>query len=755
MNKRIFQSCLPGLLLLSASMPARACSSGSATIMALAPESADSYVVTALSSAGLMTGYFYGSQQPHAFKYSGGALNDLGTLGGVISEGFSINSSGQITGVSYTTNNAQLNAFLFDGSTLSDLGTLGGPYSSASLINDAGMVAGVSLLPGASETTAFIYSQGVMTSLGTLGGTYSSAFALNNVGQVVGESSIANGDSHAFVSIPGGILDLGTLGGNYSSAFWINDAGTVVGESALSSSDIHAFISAGGTMTDLGTFGGTYSSAFQVNSNGQVIGIATITNDIETHGFIYSSGVLSDLGTLGGTSVSPYAINNRGQVVGVATLADNTSHAFLWQQNQMVDLNSLLPANSGWELSLAQFINDAGRIVGNGTFNGAPAVFILDLASANNPPIAVAGPDQTVDCQAQVTLNGSSSSDPDHDPLTFEWSSAGTVLGTSSLLTVSLPMGTNVVTLKVTDTCGASNETKLTVIVADTTPPVGSCPASATVSANANCQGLVPDFTAQVVATDNCSPARSLVITQNPVAGTSVGLGQHPVTLTVTDPSGNSSSCMVLFTVVDTTAPSFLSGPSPVHLSADAHCQATVPNLLGSVIVSDSCTPDGQIGLAQSPVAGTLLPVGDHTVTITATDAAGNHASMVVLLSIADTTAPTIQSLAVSPNVLSPPNHQLVAVTVSALVTDNCDVAPVTKIVSITCNEVTAPADIQITGNLTATLAAAKASSGNSRIYTLNVQSTDASGNVSTGVVTVSVPKSNGSSGNGNNKLAP
>ena len=922
MNRRIFQRCLPVcLMLVSASLRAKACSTGSATITGLGVGDGNTYVVAGLNPTGQLTGYYYGSNPPHGFGYQGNVLTDLGTLGGVISQGFAINSGGQIVGASYTSGNLQLNAFLYSGSGLVDLGTLGGGYSSASLINDAGQIAGVSLLPGATDTTGFLYSQGTMTSLGTLG-SYSAPFSLNNAGQVAGESALPNGDIHAFLSQPGSLLDLGTLGGNYSSAFWLNDAGTVVGESALSNSNVHAFVYSGGTMTDLGTLGGTYSSAYEINTNGQIIGIATIAGDVETHGFVYSAGVLSDLGTLGGNSITPYALNNGGQVVGVVSAADGSNRAFLWDKGQILDLNSLLPANSGWQLAVAQFINDSGRIIGTGTSNGVSATFILDLASANNPPMAVAGADQVVDCQASVTLNGSASSDPDHDPLTYEWSVSGNVLGTTPVLSVALPMGTNIVTLKVTDTCGASSKTNVTVVVADTTPPVGSCPAAASVSADANCQARVPDFTGQVTATDNCTPTQALVITQSPAPGTILGLGQHPITLTVTDSSGNASGCSVLFTVLDTTpptilslpsaltlsagancqaavpnilagvvasdsctpanllaksqvpaagtmvgigvhsiqvtvtdaagnvatgtvgltvsdtsAPVFLSGPNPVQLSADAHCQAAVPNLLGAVLVTDNCTPAGQIALAQNPLPGTVLPVGNYTVTVTATDASGNGASLnvplsiadttppvilsspaqltvsadaschgqvpnvlsaivatdnctpssqlsvvqspvagttlpkgqsvitvtvsdaagnststSVLLSIVDTTAPTIQALSVSPAVLSPPNHQLVPVTVSALVADNCDSAPVTRITSITCNEVTAPGDIQITGNLTATLAASKSSSGSTRVYTLNIESRDASGNASTGTVTVTVPKSS-SSGNGNNKL--
>jgi probable HAF family extracellular repeat protein len=822
-------------------MRATACGSGALSITNLSSASGnDTFQVAALNSAGQLTGYFYGIQSAHGFLYQSGQVTDLGTLGGSISEGLALNSSGQVAGMSFIDGDSEFNAFLYSTGSLLNLGTLGGPFSSASLINDAGVIAGSSLLPNAGQTTAFVYSGGSMVSVGTLGGPYSSPFGINNPGQVVGESSMTTGDIHAFIYANGGLMDLGTLGGNYSSAFSINDPGMVVGESASGNGDIHAFVWSAGTMADLGTFGGTYSSAFQVNSNGQVIGIATTTGDAETHGFIYTGGVLVDLGTLGTPSVTALAINNRGQVVGNVMASDGTSLAFLWQTNQITDLNTVLPPNSGWQLSSADFINDAGRIVGTGTLNGSPEWFILDLPNGNNSPVAIAGPDQTVDCQAQATLDGSHSSDPDGDSLAFEWSAGGTVLGTNSVLTVSLPSGTNVVTLKVTDTCGASSQTNLNVIVADTTPPTGSCPAAVTASANVYCQAPVPNFVSQVVATDNCTAAQALVITQSPVAGTLVGLGVHPVTITVTDNSGNSSACSVLFTVADTTpptivstpaaftlsagsdcqaqvpsilanvvatdsctpvdqlvktqspaagtligagshsilvtvtdgsgnsssasvpfqvadttAPTFLSVPGALSVSADNHCQGAVPNVLGAVLATDNCTDPSHLVMTQNPAAGTVLPHGNYSVTVTATDAAGNSSSVAIPLAIVDTTAPSFEALSVSPSVLSPPNHQLVPVTVSALVVDNCDSAPITKIVSVTASEPTSPGDIQITGDLTVSLAATKPSSGSARVYSITVQSTDASGNSSSGVLTFRCPKTGGGNGgSGGNNVA-
>ena len=134
--------------------------------------------------------------------------------------------------------------------------------------------------------------------------------------------------------------------------------------------------------------------------------------------------------------------------------------------------------------------------------------------------------------------------------------------------------------------------------------------------------------------------------------------------------------------------------------------------------------------------------------TVTATDASGNHSSRDIPLTVADTTAPVISSLSASPSVLSSPNHQMMAVTISISASDNCDPAPVSRIVSITCNEQPSPGDIQITGALTANLAATRDPAGNGRVYTITVATTDASGNRSDRTVTVTVPKSNGN-GNG------
>ena len=84
---------------------------------------------------------------------------------------------------------------------------------------------------------------------------------------------------------------------------------------------------------------------------------------------------------------------------------------------------------------------------------GDPSVVFA--GPANTPPIADAGPDQTV-CAippattAMVTLDGSGSYDPDADPLTYNWTWDGnTAYGVNP--TVELPLGTTTITLVVND----------------------------------------------------------------------------------------------------------------------------------------------------------------------------------------------------------------------------------------------------------------------------------------------------------------
>ena len=132
-------------------------------------------------------------------------------------------------------------------------------------------------------------------------------------------------------------------------------------------------------------------------------------------------------------------------------------------------------------------------------------------------------------------------------------------------------------------------------------------------------------------------------------------------------------------------------------------------------------------------------------ITISAADPSGNVGSVIVPLNLVDTTAPVISRVTATPNVITSVNKKLVPVTVAVSATDNCDATVSSQIDAITANEPVAAGDIEITGPLTASVAADRNPAGTGRVYTITIRSTDSSGNSSTATVTVSVPKGNGS----------
>src|SRR5439155_313645 len=183
-------------------------------------------------------------------------------------------------------------------------------------------------------------------------------------------------------------------------------------------------------------------------------------------------------------------------------------------------------------------------------------------------------------------------------------------------------------TITVTATDAAGNSATCTTIftVTDTSAPTVNCSPIPNASADGNCQATVPNVLSGVTVSDSCSATNAITLSQSPAAGTLVGLGAHTITVTATDEAGNSATCTTIFTVTDTTAPTVNCSPIP-NATSDGNCQAVVPDVLGGVTVSDSCSGTNAIALSQSPAAGTLVGLGAHTITVTATDAAGNSAT--------------------------------------------------------------------------------------------------------------------------------
>lgn len=192
--------------------------------------------------------------------------------------------------------------------------------------------------------------------------------------------------------------------------------------------------------------------------------------------------------------------------------------------------------------------------------------------------------------------------------------------------------------------------------------------------------------------------------------------------------------------------------PPVITHPTDMFVEATGPDgAVANYTASALDAVDGPVPVSYSIAPGSFFPFGSTTVTVTAVDFAGNTATATFTVTVRDTTAPDISMLKPSKAVLWPPNHKMVSITMTAIVSDNSDPFPGTRIVSVKSNEPangtgdgdTSP-DWEITGDLTLKLRAERDGKGLGRIYTITIESVDNAGNNIFKDASVSVPRSMG-----------
>jgi hypothetical protein len=56
----------------------------------------------------------------------------------------------------------------------------------------------------------------------------------------------------------------------------------------------------------------------------------------------------------------------------------------IWIGGNAINLNSLLPAGSGWDLQDANAVNNNNQIAGTGLYNGQPSAYFLALGNIDH-----------------------------------------------------------------------------------------------------------------------------------------------------------------------------------------------------------------------------------------------------------------------------------------------------------------------------------------------------------------------------------
>ena len=291
----------------------------------------------------------------------------------------------------------------------------------------------------------------------------------------------------------------------------------------------------------------------------------------------------------------------------------------------------------------------------------------------NTPPSITCPADQTESFNAScefvmVSYIGLATATDNCDPsvsITQSPSAGGQPVTGSTAVILTASDGTN------TSSC------TFNVIPDDTTPPTITCPADQDVSFNATCQYNILNYTGLATGVaDNCgSNPGDVVITQSLTSGSAIG-DTATITLTATDPSGNTTTCTFDVNPSDNTAPS-IGCPQNQTVNVDASCEYSIIDYTGQAVSNDAC---GSVDVTQSPTpAGGFALATVTTVTLTGTDGSGNQSTCTFTVSGIDNLAPSI-SCPTDTVVTGNANCQFVMLDETSnhelIVVDNCGGSP-------------------------------------------------------------------------------
>lgn len=232
----------------------------------------------------------------------------------------------------------------------------------------------------------------------------------------------------------------------------------------------------------------------------------------------------------------------------------------------------------------------------------------------------------------------------------------------------TLVFGQTTFTVTAVDDNGNSSFCTFDITPIDITPPTIQCPDDQSVSYSSNCDFQLSDYTSLAVATDNCD--NSLQLSQNPPVSQNTYGSSTVITLKAIDDAGNSATCTFSVVPVDDTLPT-ISCPASATVNSNANCQFVLPNYIGQTSSSDNC--DQSLVVAQSPLPGSSIG-GTTTVTISATDDAGNIGTCSFVLTPADVQPPVFANCPSTIQVNNTVGSCDAVVTYPSLsVNDNCD----------------------------------------------------------------------------------
>ena len=223
-----------------------------------------------------------------------------------------------------------------------------------------------------------------------------------------------------------------------------------------------------------------------------------------------------------------------------------------------------------------------------------------------------------------------------------------------------------------TDECNNVTTGIQLLTVQDTVAPTIQCPANVVLLANAATCSAIATFS-MPVTDDNCSTSLNISATAN--SGQAFPVGVTPVSFTVKDASGNTSTCQFTVTAKDTTAPVLVNCPANQVFTTAANSCSTIVSWTDPT-VTDPCD-NYLITPSVSIPSGSVLTTGAYIITYDAVDTTGNSTQCSFSVTVRETVPPVLSNCP-QDLVLHTDTCNAVANWLEPDATDNCALGTVT-----------------------------------------------------------------------------
>jgi hypothetical protein len=230
-----------------------------------------------------------------------------------------------------------------------------------------------------------------------------------------------------------------------------------------------------------------------------------------------------------------------------------------------------------------------------------------------------------------------------------------------------------------TDDCGNAGTCLQIINVVDDTAPICSAQ-DITVSLNGN-MVVITGEDVNDASIDNCNP---FTLSVEPNTFDCTNVGENPVTLTVTDCAGNSSTCVAIVTIEDTGG--LVANCQDIQIFLDANGNAFIDPSQIDNGSADGC--GGTLTYELDQTSFNCTDLGPNIVTLTVTDTDMNTATCTAIVTVLDNFPPTIDcpdDITVDCHTVTNPENT--GQFGNATATDNCPPAIITETHVINLND--------------------------------------------------------------------